>query len=69
MSAVEIVENPSYYAWSVYVDGTYAGMITKGRGGGYACPRGGVDSDRRFRTVDAAANALRDAMDDDGGQE
>ena len=60
---IEVRENASYYAWTVYVHGDYAGMIVKEPGGGYTCARGGLDSDRRFPTVDAAAQAIAGAVE------
>ena len=61
---IEINENPSYYAWTVYVNGSFAGMVVKEPSGGYTCPRGEVDSDRVFRTVEGAAKALAATKED-----
>jgi hypothetical protein len=59
---IEINENPSYYAWTVHVNGSLAGMVVKEPSGGYTCPRGKV-SGRVFQTVEAAAQALAEKED------
>ena len=56
--SIEIRENASYYAWTVYDGDEYVGMIIKEPGGGYTCPRGGIDSDKKFPSVESAAQAL-----------
>ena len=62
---IEIVENKSYYAWSVYVDDDYVGMVFREPNGRYVCPRTGIDSNPNhftFPTVMAAAQYLADLM-------
>ena len=59
---IEIRESQSYYAWTVYTDGEYAGMVIKEPAGGFSCPRGGIDSDKTFSTIKAAAEAIADAQ-------
>lgn len=56
--SIEIRENASYYAWTVYEDDQYAGMIIREPSGGYTCPRGEIDSDKNFPSLEAAARAL-----------